>query len=861
MRLVAATSLLLFTAGLCGQTLFEPLGKLHLPHVTHASAASVFADFDRDGDADLFLGTTDNEQDRLYLNRGDGVFADVTEARVPTEFDGTMAVAAADIDGDGDLDVLTLRTRSSMPHSPLRILVNDGKGSFTDESVARGPTSQARMQVLVASDVDGDGDPDLVLGTSAGNDVLFVNDGKGFFQPASAALPPVSDQTYAIAMADVDGDRDPDLVLADFYQARLWLNDGKGVFQDASAALGTLSYPVRAVTAFDADGDAAPDLVLAVSEETVLLRNDGKGRFTRSTTPLPAASRDSTYYVAGDLDGDRDNDLVVVFDYTRPALVLENDGSGRFTDETARWLATTDGSRHASLLDVDADGDLDLFVARLRHRSKLFLNTGLKSFADGTLSPAEQPDNDPANGAFAVTDVNGDGWPDVVVSSDLSGESQVLVNDGTGGLVRRGKELLPWTDSESRAVTAGDVDGDGDPDLVFGNKRQFSTRDLLFVNDGTGRFTDVSTARMPARPDGTSGVALANVDGDGDLDLLTFGPTSTTNVFPCRLYLNDGKGDLNDDATNRAMPALAGYRAAGFAVADFDGDRDVDVVLAGNPDLLFLANDGKGSFGQEPSRLPKAPHASVWSMVAGDVDRNGGIDLIVATSAGHWLYHNDGRGTFTVADTDRLPRDTNLRWMVALGDVDGDGDLDLYSKPAFGEEIWLNDGSGRFRQAPGAIGGPNTLLHSSAIFCDTDRDGDADLLISRTYPQAVVLRSSLFRQAWTPDVVRVGRAWRLAISSLAGVGKPQVALPMLAFGTSSLPIPFFGRFGLDPATLVFLLPEVLDAKSGRATLAFPIPNELSLYATLVATQTLVLPDAGDLQTWRLTNTTTDRIVR
>ena len=187
------------------------------------------------------------------------------------------------------------------------------------------------------------------------------------------------------------------------------------------------------------------------------------------------------------------------------------------------------------------------------------------------------------------------------------------------------------------SVVLGDVDGDGHLDLVAGNNGQ---PNKLYLNDGSGGFPGINTpgTAIGSETDTTFSVVLGDVDGDGDLDLVA-GNEDQFN----KLYLNDGSGGFA--GTGTAIGSETEYTYS-VILGDVDGDGDLDLV-AGNFGLnkLYL-NDGSGGFASTGTAIGSDTDAdNTWAVVLGDVDGDGDLDLVAGNSAQpNKLYLNDGSG-------------------------------------------------------------------------------------------------------------------------------------------------------------------------------------------------------------------------
>jgi hypothetical protein len=343
--------------------------------------------------------------------------------------------------------------------------------------------------------------------------------------------------------------------------------------------------------AIDVDGDGDLDLAIAVEyTANLLLINDGSGRFTNeSRDRIPQATHDSEDVGAADFDRDGDLDIVVVSEDDQEHELYFHDRDGRFTDEQAR-IAIRSTANGLAVDDIDGDGDADIMVANNGQELAL-INDGAGNFTDETST--RLPAVVDVSQDVALGDVDGDGDLDMVLGNEDG--NRLLINDGSGQFQDAARERLPLRGSpeETRDAELGDVDGDGDLDLFFGNVRFFVSgavlENRLLINDGSGRFTDETASRLPQHPDSTVDGDFVDVDGDGDLDLVTGNTDGLDRAAPFRALINDGTGRFRDD-TPAFFPDSARGRCFDVEAADFDGDGHVDFFFSsrGDRDRLLL---------------------------------------------------------------------------------------------------------------------------------------------------------------------------------------------------------------------------------------------------------------------------------
>lgn len=345
------------------------------------------------------------------------------------------------------------------------------------------------------------------------------------------------------------------------------------------------------------------------------------------------------------LDADRDGDLDVVLavegDVNR---LYRNDGSGRLT-----WVPGVFGDRahdteHVQTADFNGDGLPDLvFVSEDDQTPQLFLGDRQRLFIDAS---DRLPGRSEGNG-LAVGDVDGDGLPDIVVGSSgeavagsTLGRSQNLLwlndRDSPGHFIDVSNTHLPQVEDQTQGIALADFDGDGDLDMVVANERP-SNR--LLLNDGTGRFTEASDGLPTLPPLETREAHAFDADADGDPDILLANITSNNAGWDkdpqARLLINDGNAGFTD-ATEANLPSNS-FSSWGAAMLDLNGDGHLDIVLGAiavpgfEPlNVRAYVNDGQGRFRDEtPTLFASETVGRSWSMVIGDLDGDDIDDLFI----------------------------------------------------------------------------------------------------------------------------------------------------------------------------------------------------------------------------------------
>jgi hypothetical protein len=515
------------------------------------------ADFNQDGNLDLVVGLDGGGLDAsgagfaVLMGNGNGTFQAPQTFAEPKKVTwlatGTLVT--------GGYPSIVASTGAS---SYVFVYIGNGAGGFTgptyaDLPGAHGVTGDTGFAI---GDVNGDGIPDLV--STEGYIALGKGNGE-FDKPYQYAINEAQDP-YNVVLADLRRDGLTDILTSGRYAVSVLLSEGKGRYEDGVWT--SVTGGSGCAAAADYNGDGKPDLAVITTTGVAVLLGTGeeKSPFTIGT---PIAITGAACVVSGDLNGDGIPDLLVSVNGSPNALLAYlGNGNGTFT--LAGTTPTPNSGGTVVLADFNDDGALDFATSG----NLLGLGNG-----DGTFQIPTQIVASPPTGGYsgiATGDINNDGWPDLVLTSDLfpiNANVTILLNNQKGGFTQVPASFGALTTEPILA----DLNGDGDLDLILAT----SSAAAVYIGNGTGSFT--AGPVLIGAVDGNAYNVVADVNGDGIPDIIVLG-SNTLGIF------------LGEAGTTYASPFYigAGFSPSNILVESLHGQS----ASAGIPDIVAPDNTG-----------------------------------------------------------------------------------------------------------------------------------------------------------------------------------------------------------------------------------------------------------------------------
>lgn len=681
--------------------------------LSHTGAIFVAAsDVNGDGRADLAVVNNTGaigSNVSVLLGLGNGAFQiQKTFATGASPF----SVAPSDVNGDGKPDLLVANDGDNN----VAVMIGNGNGSF--HALAAVPAG-AGPESAATADMNGDGKADLVVGNYAGGTVsVALGNGNGTFKAQhtfDAGTTPRS-----VVTADFNGDGKPDVVVADYYvgTASVLVGVGDGTLEARrSFAVGSQPWSVAAA---DVNRDGRPDVVVANRASNTVSVLPGAQppnvlSINRANPAGPGTVDGSVNYLvtfSGPVTGVDYSDfalaktgtvnatnffivaggptayVVTVYNITGTGtlgLNLVADGSiqdaaglavesGVDSLQTQQTSAVGQNPTSMASSDLNGDGKSDLIVVNKGVAAAPGTVGTLLGNGNGTFQSQQTFVTGTLPVSLAISDLNRDGSPDVVVANSGSNTVSVLLGNGDGTLQAQ-RTFVTGTNPMSVAVS--DVNGDGKPDVAVANRAGNTVGVLLANGDGTFKpQLTFATGKYPVC------VAVSDLNGDGRPDLVVTYQGVSYLLQEVSVLLGNGNGTFQAQLTSSA-----GTDPISIAVADLNGDGKPDLAI-GSPSVNYytgnfvtiLLGNGDGTF-RSAGNLSAGAGPSAVSVA--DMNGDGKPDVVVADSG--WVNFNysysgvivlpgNGDGTFQPARSYFTGLGTTT---TVAADVNGDGKTDV----------------------------------------------------------------------------------------------------------------------------------------------------------------------------------------
>ncbi len=734
------------------------------------------ADVDDDGDLDV-LSLTDNGGVFWYQNDGTGIFTRVYESvtryenRLDLDGDGDIDEASfrnvwqenlgnneferktfledvgsvyaspLDIDNDGDFDLIVSGFQDANNDISVSIYENDGNLNFTkfDQDLDGNLYWPEKVQDL---DLDLDGDLDI-LAISLYEDELFwyQNDGNQNFTKILISDGIIEPQDFDFADFDLDGDIDIVTVSNGDEMVSWWQNDGNQNFSVQEIETSTQSTAVRVI---DMNKDSYPDIIVADRDdrELLLYTNDQQGSFLTKTS-LISDVRVFTFELV-DLNNNGFEDLILA-DESNDELVYYRNNEGQGFSFAATIGEFLDRIEDIEIVDVDMDGDLDVFTSSVSPGKAGFLELWVNESQDN-FTRFELGIKDPGFGAISTGDYDGDGVVDLI-SSDNNTQNNALRLWKNEGNYNFSSEIIDENFINGLSLVSTDLDGDGSLDLLAasnGSGIKWYEKD---DNNGgsTNNEEDFSCNLIQmGSMNAPSSAVKADFDGDGLYDI----------------YVGaSGNGELEDISSNGGVSHVAWFKNLGDGeyekhavraahvhdskVEDVDSDGDPDIIYVSHigyqederTEYYFLSNNGDGTF--EEYKIYEEIGSSSKEFFILDLNNDGLLDIYTLIDDFNlgvkmMAFYNDGQNEFSemIIDAENHDEMNQIECATNHGDISGDGFEDLiiryYNSESEEDLVYFyeNDGDNGFIEYVVPVAEHRAI--SAIEIYDADEDGDLD---------------------------------------------------------------------------------------------------------------------------------------
>jgi hypothetical protein len=706
----------------------------------YSGAGVAIGDINNDGLPDIFF-CGNQVSDRLYLNKGDLKFEDITKkSRAARNSGWSWGVTMADVNNDGFLDIYVSRNGESMKPEERKnqLYINNQDLTFTESASLYGLADPGFSSQAVFFDMDNDGDLDMYQVNQLPDsrlfkryinipkkrevfykDKLYRND-NGRYNDVSEEVGISRDMTYGLSVSASDFNNDgwTDLYIANDYDKPdiLYYNNGNGTFKDVTDKnLKHISQFSMGTDTGDINNDGLMDLI------TLDMASDDH---YRSKTNM------------GSMSAEKFHELVNTgnhYQYMSNTLQINN-GNNSFSDvANIAGIAKTDWSWAGLLVDLDNDGLKDIIISN-----------GVKK---------DVRNNDFLTGLYKKLETDSQDFYDMTKSAP----SVPLANHAFKniGNLKFEKVADKWgfnTPSFSSGMSYGDLDNDGDLDVVVNNMEAAA---FVYENKTNGNFLKIKLKGSDQNKLGYGVKAIIHHNGKtqtaenvvtrGYLSSvesgLFFGLGKEKNISKVEVIWADGKTNVFENVTANEELVANYSKAKTSSNTSNNKAKLFTQTKATDIGIPFVHRENDFNEYKEEVLLPHNISQNGPFTAIADVNNDGLEDLFIGGSIGQEgiLYFQKASGKFEMSSSQPWRQDKKSEDLgVLFLDVDGDNDIDLYvtsggseykqGNPLLKDRLYINNGLGEFTKNNRAL--PNIYESTVCVkSSDIDNDGDLDLFV------------------------------------------------------------------------------------------------------------------------------------
>lgn len=637
-------------------------------------------DFDNDGFVDFYLANADGAN-LLYHNNGDGTFTDIASAADVDDSYNGQGTVTADFDNDGDLDIYLVNN-----NQPNALFYNTGTNNNWLQIKAVGKLSNRdAMGAIIKVVANGqtmsrmvNGNPgfgsqssliaSFGLGQATIVDSIIIHWPSGIVQDttnvtvnqkiiideailahdiaankilspglkATAGLP-ITPQMLIQSFGAADENNIEVVCVVDTSGTEVFRNvqnvDQLDNFQEKMVTFSEYIPLEKGDYHFIFYTNLADDQNRDNDSLSITIEVTGLPFFINVATALDLDDGNNAQGIAfGDYNNDGFQDIYV--SNSGPNILYKNNGDGTFTDISEIAHVRDDGNSWGCIFaDYDNDGYQDIYLSNTNRANILYHNNGNGAFSN--VAAAAGVDKTGECWGLAFSDYNNDGYLDIYVAINDQTASKLYKNNQDGTFEDVTLQAGVGHTGYNAGVTFGDYDNDGDPDILVSNRLGPS---VLCQNNGDGTFTDVGAQAGVSESGNAHGAVFGDYDNDGHLDLLVTTADPNDRQY---LYHNNGDGTFTYVSVQAGLGKSGGI-GHGVAFLDYDYDGYLDIFIADERNDVFYHNNGNGTFTEMSKEVGIDEDINGWGVAIGDCDADGDLDIYVANNGSNAYYQNQG---------------------------------------------------------------------------------------------------------------------------------------------------------------------------------------------------------------------------